>query len=104
MNRLRREAFRGVPELLTAIEAYVSQRNGNPKQFVWAAKANDILEKVKRGLEALESYSLPDALYYSCRPVTVESGSSRFCPPIPASFTGFRSGNTATMERSPPIP
>ena len=54
MNRLRRDAFSSVPELVTAIENYVSQHNGNPKPFIWTAKANDILEKVKRGRAALD--------------------------------------------------
>jgi len=34
--------------LIATIEHYVSQHNANPKPFVWAAKASDILEKVKR--------------------------------------------------------
>lgn len=54
VNRLRRDAFRSVPELVAAIEGYVSQHNGNPKPFIWTAKANDILEKVKRGRAALD--------------------------------------------------
>ena len=54
VNRLRRDAFRSVPELVAAIENYVSQHNWNPKPFIWTAKANDILEKVKRGRAALD--------------------------------------------------
>jgi transposase len=54
VNRLRRDAFRSVPELVTAIEGYVSQHNENPKPFIWTAKAKDILEKVKRGRAALD--------------------------------------------------
>lgn len=54
VNRLRRDVFRSVPELVAAIEDYLSQHNGNPKPFIWTAKANDILEKVKRGRAVLD--------------------------------------------------
>jgi len=54
VNRVRRDAFRSVPELVTAIEDYVRQHNQKPKPFIWTAKANDILEKVKRGRAALD--------------------------------------------------
>jgi len=54
VNRLRRDAFRSVPELVAAIEDYVGHHNANPKPFIWTAKANDILEKVKRGRAALD--------------------------------------------------
>jgi hypothetical protein len=35
-----------------AIGDYID--NGNPKPFVWTAKATDILEKVKRARKALD--------------------------------------------------
>lgn len=54
VNRVRRDAFRSVPELVTAIEDYVRQHNQKPKPFIWTAKASDILEKVKRGRAALD--------------------------------------------------
>jgi transposase len=47
-ERLRRGVFTGVPQLISAIEAYIEQHNENPKPFVWTAKANDILQKVIR--------------------------------------------------------
>ena len=46
---LRRGVFRDVPELIEAIQAYLSAHNESPKPFVWTAAASDILEKVKRG-------------------------------------------------------
>ena len=52
-NRLRRGVFRNVEELIKAIEDYIDQHNQNPKPFVWTAKADDILEKVKRARAAL---------------------------------------------------
>ena len=54
-NRVRRGVFHSVPELVTAIEGYIAQHNQQPKPFVWTAKAADILEKVRRGKQALES-------------------------------------------------
>ena len=54
-NRLRRGVFRGIEELIMAIEGYISRHNENPKPFIWTAKANDILEKVKRAQKALNN-------------------------------------------------
>jgi transposase len=54
-NRIRRGVFRDVEELITAIEVYIDKHNGNPKPFIWTAKANDILEKVKRARRALDN-------------------------------------------------
>lgn len=46
---IRRGVFRDVPELIKAIEAYLTAHNEDPNPFVWTATASDILEKVKRG-------------------------------------------------------
>ncbi len=54
-NRLRRGIFRDVEELIMAIGDYIDKHNGNPKPFVWTAKASDILEKVKRARKALDN-------------------------------------------------
>jgi hypothetical protein len=35
--------------LIAAIEAYLQANNNDPKPFVWAATAEEILEKVSRG-------------------------------------------------------
>jgi len=53
VNRLRRGVFRDVIELVAAIDRYVDQHNGNPKPFIWTAKASDILEKVTRARRSL---------------------------------------------------
>lgn len=53
--RLDRGVFRSVPELITAIEEYITVHNQNPKPFVWTAKANDILQKVIRANRLLGS-------------------------------------------------
>jgi transposase len=52
-KRVRRGAFRSVPELEQAILSYIAQHNQKPKPFIWTAKACDILEKVKRGRATL---------------------------------------------------
>ncbi len=52
-NQLRRGVFKSVKDLTEAIETYIDRHNENPKPFIWTAKANDILEKVKRGREKL---------------------------------------------------
>jgi len=54
-NRLRRGVFRDVEELIMSIEAYIDRHNEGPKPFIWTAKANDILEKVKRARKALNN-------------------------------------------------
>jgi transposase len=46
---LRRGVFRDVPELIEAIQNYLTAHNANPKPFVWTASACDILERVRRG-------------------------------------------------------
>lgn len=52
-NRIRRGAFHSVPELVAAIQGYVTQHNRDPKPFIWTAKASDILEKVARARRSL---------------------------------------------------
>jgi transposase len=54
-DAIRRGVFHSVAELETAIEAYLQHHNADPKPFVWTAQAADILEKVARGRQALES-------------------------------------------------
>src|SRR5260370_39152104 len=47
-NQLRRGVFTSVEALQKRILAYIQEHNRQPKPFIWTAKANDILEKVKR--------------------------------------------------------
>ena len=51
---LRRGSFNSVPDLITAIEAYLEAHNDDPNPFVWTATAESILEKVRRGRVTLE--------------------------------------------------
>jgi len=50
---LRRGVFRSVPDLIEAIEDYMSAHNDDPRPLVWTASAESILEKVARGRVAL---------------------------------------------------
>jgi transposase len=54
-DRIRRGVFRSVAELEIAIQEYLDNHNADPKPFVWTASAASILEKVRRGRQALES-------------------------------------------------
>ena len=54
-NRIRRGAFTSVAELKTAIMDYLENHNADPKPFVWTKSAGEILEKVVRAKQALES-------------------------------------------------
>jgi transposase len=53
-KRIRRGVFRSVEQLIAAIRAYIDEHNANPKSFVWTAKAQDILEKVRRARAVLD--------------------------------------------------
>jgi transposase len=55
VNRLRRGVFHDVIELVEAIDSYIDQHNVTPKPFIWTAKAKDILEKVKRARQTLNT-------------------------------------------------
>jgi transposase len=54
-NRIRRGAFRSVDQLKGAIRQYLENHNADPKPFVWTKSAGEILEKVARAKQALES-------------------------------------------------
>ena len=54
---VRRGVFRSVPQLIAAIDAFLAAWNDNPKPFVWTAKADDIIAKVRRARAALSTVS-----------------------------------------------
>ena len=54
-NRIRRGAFKSVAELKGAIMEYLENHNADPKPFIWTKSAGQILEKVARAKQALES-------------------------------------------------
>jgi transposase len=45
-KRIRRGSFQSVPDLVSAIEDFISVTNENPKPFVWTKKVETILEKL----------------------------------------------------------
>jgi transposase len=56
-RRIRRAAFQSVPQLIQAIMDYIAGHNDAPKSFVWTAKVDDILAKVRRAREVLNNVS-----------------------------------------------
>ena len=54
-DRIRCGVFKSVAELEAAIQQYLDHHNADPKPFVWTKSATDILKKVARGRQALES-------------------------------------------------
>lgn len=52
-NHLRRGVFTGVEGLEESMLPYIEEHNRQSKPFIWTAKANDILEKVKRDKASL---------------------------------------------------
>ena len=54
-KRIRRGVFKSVLELKAAIMEYLENHNDDPKPFVWTKSASQILEKVARAKQALES-------------------------------------------------
>lgn len=54
-ERLRRGVFTSVPDLVAAIDEYVTHHNTAPKPFIWTKSARDILQKVIRANSRLSS-------------------------------------------------
>jgi transposase len=52
-KRLKRGVFSGIVDLQAAINRFLAEANECPKPFVWTADPDGIIEKVKRGREAL---------------------------------------------------
>ena len=54
-KRIRRGVFKNVPELIAAIQAYLDNHNQKPRIFKWTASVEQILAKVAKCKEALET-------------------------------------------------
>jgi len=52
---IRRGIFHSVPDLIQAIETYLTAHNENPQPFKWTTTTDKILEKVRRGRVTLEA-------------------------------------------------
>ena len=50
---IREGSFQSVPELVRAIEAYLVDRNADPKPYRWRAKGEEILAKIQRAKVAM---------------------------------------------------
>ena len=50
---VREGSFRSTDELIQAISGYMTQRNLNPKRYVWKAKGEEILAKIQRARAVL---------------------------------------------------
>jgi len=55
-KRIRRGVFHNVEELIGAIMDYIEHHNDNPQSFVWTAKAETILQKIRRAQKTLDKY------------------------------------------------
>jgi transposase len=54
-DAIRRGIFHSVADLEAAIKNYLEHHNADPRPFIWTAPAADILKKVARGRQVLES-------------------------------------------------
>jgi hypothetical protein len=52
---VKRGVFKGIVDLQAAINRYSAETNQDPKPFTWTANPDAIIEKVRRGKQALES-------------------------------------------------
>jgi len=52
---IRRGAFASVPDLIAAIDAYLTTNNTNPTPFTWTKTAEQIVQKVQRGRVTLDA-------------------------------------------------
>lgn len=52
---IRDGSFRNVQELADAIWQYLADRNEDPKRYVWRAQGEEILKKIQRAKQALQS-------------------------------------------------
>jgi hypothetical protein len=51
---VRSGSFTSVKDLVDDINAYLAERNANPKPYRWTAKGEEIIEKIRRARVALE--------------------------------------------------
>jgi transposase len=54
-KRLKRDAFRSVPELTKAIMGYINSHNKKPRPITWTKTADEILKKVRRARASLNN-------------------------------------------------
>jgi len=54
-KRIRRGTFRSVKEVIDAIMEFIEKHNQDTRPYLWKAKAEEIIEKVKRARAALQN-------------------------------------------------
>jgi len=54
-KRIRRGVFKSVSDLVSAIEDYIRIYNENPKPFIWTKRADDIVKKVARCKDVIQT-------------------------------------------------
>jgi len=54
-KRIRRGTFQSVQDLIQAIMDFIAHHNEHPKSFVWTAKVEQIMEKVRRAKAVLDN-------------------------------------------------
>jgi transposase len=81
-RRLKRGVFKGIVDLQAAINRFLAETNQNPKPFTWTADPDAIIEKIRRGKQALESihshvrhFQMQSSEFVACMQALV-SGSS----------------------------
>jgi transposase len=57
-QRLKRGVFEGIVDLQAAINQYLAETNDNPKPFTWTADPDAIIERVRRGKQALSAFGV----------------------------------------------
>lgn len=57
-KRLKRDAFRSVPQLIDAIMTYIEDHNEEPQPIVWTKPADDILKRVGRARAKLDKSAI----------------------------------------------
>src|SRR5271170_2607189 len=57
-QRLKRGVFKGIVDLQAAINRFLAETNENPKPFTWTADPDAIIEKVRRGKQALNDFGV----------------------------------------------
>jgi len=62
-DRIRRDSFGSVPELVAAIQDYIDAHNEDPQPFIWTAEADKILEKIGRARRAQISQQQRETLH-----------------------------------------
>ncbi len=53
-KRIRRGVFKSEQDLIDAITEYIEKHNADPHTYTWTAKAEDILEKIRRARAVLD--------------------------------------------------